>query len=121
MEKEEILKKAESKKALIGEMEQSKVIKANWIALIVTAFAAVAFIITFGIQGNFTALYAVAFICYFGLACSIFANISLQKGLGKFCLAPFYMVLLQLPCLFSLFLDAQEFYNGQTVNFKKQN
>ena len=64
MEKEEILKKAESKKALIGEMEQSKVVKAKWIALIVTAFAAVAFIITFGIQGNFTALYAVAFICY---------------------------------------------------------
>lgn len=64
MEKEEILKKAESKKALVGEMEKEKVIKCNWIALLCTVFAAVAFIITFGIQGNFTALYAVAFICY---------------------------------------------------------
>ena len=64
MEKEEILKKAGEKKAVVGEMEKVKVNKANWIAVIVTCFAAVAFIITFGIQGNFTALYAVACICY---------------------------------------------------------
>jgi len=64
MEKEEILKKASAKKAVVGEMEKTKVMKANWIALIVTCFAAVAFIITFGIQGNFTALYAIAFLCY---------------------------------------------------------
>lgn len=64
MEKEEILRRAESKKALVGEMEKVKVDKSNWIALIVTAFAAVTFIITFGILGNFTALLATAFLCY---------------------------------------------------------
>ena len=79
MEKEEILKKVESKKALIGEMEQSKVIKANWIALIVTAFAAVAFIITFGIQGNFAALYAVAFICYLWASVFYFCQYFIAK------------------------------------------
>ena len=63
MEKEKILEKAGKKKAVVGEMEKSKINKSCWIANIVAVVVATAFMITFGALGNFTALYAIASIC----------------------------------------------------------
>ena len=64
MEREEVLKKAGAKKALVGEMEKAKIGKSNWIANICAVVVAVAFMITFGALGNFTALYAIALVCF---------------------------------------------------------
>lgn len=64
MEKEEILEKASKKKVVVGEMEQQKVNKGGWIALVVAGILAVAFIIVEGAMGNFTGLYAIAAVCY---------------------------------------------------------
>lgn len=64
MEKEEVLKKAQQKKAIVGEMEKAKINKSNWIANIVAVIIAVAFMIIEGAQAHFTALYAIATICF---------------------------------------------------------
>ena len=63
MKKEEILKKASSKKAVVGEMEKTKINKSCWIANIVAVILATALMITFGAVGNFSGLYAIASIC----------------------------------------------------------
>lgn len=64
MEKEEVLKKVSEKKAVIGEMEKTKINSGNWIAVIVTLTFAVAMIITEGVLGHFSAIYAIAGVCY---------------------------------------------------------
>ena len=64
MEKEEILKKAQSKKVFVGEMEKTKINKSNWIALIVAQVIAVTFMIVEGCLGHFTAIYALASVCF---------------------------------------------------------
>lgn len=48
MEREEILKKASSKKAQVGEYENQKIAKSNWISVIVAGIVALAFICLFG-------------------------------------------------------------------------
>lgn len=64
MNKAEILEKAQSKKAVVGEMERGKLSKSALVALLATGIMAVAFIITEGIFGHFTAIYAIATICF---------------------------------------------------------
>lgn len=63
MEKEEILQKAK-KKHPVGEMEQSKINKSSWIALIAAGTAAVVFMVVEGIMHSYTAIFALAFVCF---------------------------------------------------------
>lgn len=64
MNKEEILSKAQSKKAVVGELENKKINKSNWIAVIITAVVAIALIITEGALGHYQGLFAISAICY---------------------------------------------------------
>ena len=65
MEKEEILKKSQKEKpAIVGEMENQKISKGNWIAIIVAGVLAVAFMIIEGILGHYSAIFAISSICY---------------------------------------------------------
>ena len=64
MEREEVLKKVQSKKAIIGEMEYSKINKSNWIAVIVTCILAIVLMIIFGCLKNKMAIFAIATLCY---------------------------------------------------------
>ena len=64
MENKEVLKKAQSKKAIIGEMEKAKIDKSNWIAVIVAGIMAVAFMIVFGAIGLRVCIWAIGAICF---------------------------------------------------------
>ncbi|MDE7162019.1 MAG: hypothetical protein K2N65_04585 [Anaeroplasmataceae bacterium] len=63
MDKEEILAKAK-KKHPVGEMEEKKISKSIWIALIVTIVMAVALLISEGCLGHFSAIFAIGAICF---------------------------------------------------------
>lgn len=63
MEKEEILNKSK-KKCVVGEMENQKINKGNWIALIFAGVVALALMITEGALGNFQGLFAIGAVCY---------------------------------------------------------
>ena len=64
MEKEEILKKAGQKKAVVGEMERAKINKGNCISLVTAGVVAVIFMIVEGLLGHFTSIYALATVCF---------------------------------------------------------
>lgn len=65
MDKKELLERAKNKKrAVIGEMEKSKVNKGNWIAVIVAGVLAVAFMIVEGALKHYPAIFAIAAVCY---------------------------------------------------------
>ena len=64
MDKEEILKRSRNKKFPVGEMENNKINKGNWIALIVAGVIAVTFMIIEGALGHHSAIFAIAAICY---------------------------------------------------------
>lgn len=64
MEKEEVLEKAKSKKAVVGEMEKAKINKANWIAIVVAGVLAVTFMIVEGLFNHFSSIYAIAAVCF---------------------------------------------------------
>lgn len=64
MEKEEILKKASSKKALVGEMEKQKVDLGIKISLIFAGILAVVFICLECAKQNYAACMAIGAICY---------------------------------------------------------
>ena len=64
MEREEILQKASSKKAQIGEYENQKIAKCNWISVIVTGIVAIAFICLFGALGMKSVCFAIGGICF---------------------------------------------------------
>jgi len=63
MDNKEVLEKAQSKKAVIGEMEKAKLDKSNWIAVIGTFFVALGFIIAFCIIGQKESAFAIGAIC----------------------------------------------------------
>ena len=71
MEKEEILEKAKSKKAIVSEFEKEKINKGNWISIIVAGVVGVIFAIIEGIRGNASAIYAIAIIME-AWACSLY-------------------------------------------------
>ena len=64
MEKEEVLAKASGKKALVGEMERSKMFKVYNISLLVAGVLALAFIITEFALGHKTGGFALGAVCY---------------------------------------------------------
>lgn len=64
MKKEEILEKVQSKKAIVGEMEQNKINKSCWIGNICACVVAIVLIIIEGIFEHFTTIYAIASICF---------------------------------------------------------
>lgn len=64
MEKEEILATVQKKKAIVGEMEKSKINKSNWIALVCAGIIAVIFMVVEGFLGHPTAIYALATVCF---------------------------------------------------------
>ena len=64
MERNEVLKKAQSKKAVVGEFENQKIDKSNWISVIATAIVALAFIVTFAILDQKEACFAIGAICF---------------------------------------------------------
>ncbi len=64
MEKEEVLKMAQGKKAIVGEFENQKINKANWISVIITGIVAVAFIVVFSILGLKEVCFAIGAICF---------------------------------------------------------
>ena len=69
MEKEEILKKAASRKTSVGEMEKQKINSGNWIALVVAGVIAVALMIIEGCLGHYSAIYALGAVCYGWATC----------------------------------------------------
>ena len=79
MEKEEILEKASKKKALIGEMEKSKINKSNWIAMIVTGICAVILMIIEGLLGHYASIHAIAFICFLWASVFYFCQYFIAK------------------------------------------
>ncbi len=64
MEKSEVLKKAQSKQPIIGEYENQKISKSNWISVIVTGVVALAFIIVFAILQQKAVCFAIGGICF---------------------------------------------------------
>lgn len=64
MDKEEILKKAKSKKAVLGEMEKQKLDKSNWISVISACAIAIVFMILEGAFGHKEGLFAIGAICF---------------------------------------------------------
>ena len=64
MNREEILEKAQSKKVQVGEYENQKIAKCNWISVIVTGIVAVAFICLFGALGLKSVCFAIGGICF---------------------------------------------------------
>lgn len=64
MNNKEVLQKAQSKKAIIGEMEQAKIHKSNWIVLICASIVAIFLMIIEGALGHYTAIYAIGTVCF---------------------------------------------------------
>ena len=104
MEKEEILKKASKKKALVGEMENSKINKSNWIALIAAGVIAVIFMVVEGVLKHFSAIYAIGFVCFAWASVFYFCSYFIAKrpwqvligavleGLGACAMLTFYIL-----------------------------
>ena len=66
MDNKEVVEKAQSKKAVVGEMEKVKIDKSNWIAVIVTGILAVAFIIVECSLGHKAIAFMIGAICFLG-------------------------------------------------------
>ncbi|MBQ9782874.1 MAG: hypothetical protein IJW26_06830 [Clostridia bacterium] len=64
MDKNEVLKKAQSKQSVIGEYENQKLSISNWISVIVTGIVALAFIIVFAILNQKSVCFAIGAICF---------------------------------------------------------
>jgi len=64
MDNKEVLEKAQSKKAIVGEMEKAKIDKSNWIAVITTGILAVAFIIVECALGHKAIAFMIGAICF---------------------------------------------------------
>ena len=79
MEKKEILEKVSSKKALIGEMEKTKINKANWLCVIIAGAVAVIFMVIEGLLGHYTAIYALATVCFVWASSSYFSQFFMAK------------------------------------------
>lgn len=79
MKKEEILSNVQKKKALIGEMEKTKINKACWVALIVAGILAVAFMIIEGALGHYPAIWAIGAICHTWASAFFFGQYFMAK------------------------------------------
>lgn len=79
MEKEEILKQAQKKKEIVGEMEKAKINKSCWIGNISACFVAVVFMIIEGALGHFSAIYALAAVCFVWASVFYFCQFFIAK------------------------------------------
>lgn len=80
MKKEEILKKSKKEKpAVVGEMENHKINKGNWIALIIAGIIAVIFMVVEGVLGRYTSIFAISSICYAWASVLYFCQYFLAK------------------------------------------
>ena len=79
MEKEEVLEKAQKKKAVVGEMEHAKINKSNWIAVVVACSVAVVLMIVEGLFKHQTAIYALALVCFTWASVFYFCQYFLAK------------------------------------------
>ena len=79
MDKNEILEKVKNKKVYVGEMEKSKINKANWISLIIAGIVAGCFIILEGIQGHRSVCFAIGAICFIWAAVFYFCQYFISK------------------------------------------
>ena len=79
MEKEEILKKIQEKKDVVGEMERSKINKANWISVVVTGIVAVVFINIFAFLNMKEVCFAIGAICFAWAATFYFCQYLIAK------------------------------------------
>ena len=79
MNNKEIIERAVSKKVHVGEMEQAKINKANWIGNISACVLAVVLMITEGALGHFTAIYALGAVCYTWASVFYFGQFFLAK------------------------------------------
>lgn len=64
MEKEEVLKKAQKKKALVSEFEKEKINKSSWIAIVCTCIVAIVFIVVEAILGHKPICFGIGAICF---------------------------------------------------------
>ncbi len=64
MDREEILEKVGHKKAVVGEMEKTKINKSNWISIIVACVAAIVLMIVEGALGHVSSIFAIGAVCY---------------------------------------------------------
>ncbi len=64
MEREEILERVGTKKAVVGEMEKAKINKSCWIGNIVSVILAVVLIVVEGVFAHRSSIYAIASICF---------------------------------------------------------
>lgn len=79
MEREEILKKVQKKKAYVGEMEKEKINKSGWISIIVAGAVAVVFMVILGFLGHFSAIYAIGAICFIWASVFYFCQYFIAK------------------------------------------
>ncbi|MBP3431975.1 MAG: hypothetical protein J6K39_03895 [Clostridia bacterium] len=79
MENKEILEKAQSKKAVVGEMEKEKINKSNWISVVCACVVAVAFMIIEGLFQHFTAIYAISAVCFIWASVFYFCQFFVAK------------------------------------------
>ena len=79
MEKEEILEKAKSKKALIGEMEKKKVDLGIKISLILAGVLAIVFICLECAQQHFQGAMAIGAVCYAWASAQYFFQFFMAK------------------------------------------
>ena len=79
MEKQGILEKAQSKKAIVGEMERAKINKSNWISVIVAGIVAIVFIILEGFQGHRSVCFAIGAICFIWASVFYFCQYFIAK------------------------------------------
>lgn len=104
MEKQEILEKAQQKKALVGEMEKTKINKSCWIANILACIIAVIFMIVEGLSGHYSAIYALGAVCYSWASVFYFCSFFIAKrpkgvliggilhGIGAVIMITFYIL-----------------------------
>ena len=79
MNKDDILKKAQQQKCIVGEMEKVKINKSCWVANVVAVIVSTAFMITLGALGCFAGLYAIATVCFTWASVFYFCQYFLAK------------------------------------------
>lgn len=79
MDRQEILEKAQSKKAYVGEMERQKINKSNWISVIVAGIVAVIFIVIEGIQGHRSVCFGIGAVCFIWASVFYFCQYFIAK------------------------------------------
>lgn len=104
MEKQEILEKAQKKRAVVGEMEKAKINKSSWIGNICACIVAVALMIVEGALGHYSAIYVLGMVCFTWASVFYFCSYFIAKrpkgvligaileGIGALIMLTFYIL-----------------------------